>query len=637
MILDRYYVEEIIDHHNDTSVIKCTDTRLDVPSVMKILLADPDSPVWEKRKDEFVKAFRTQAKLAHPNVVQVSNIETRKNLVFAVMERLEGVTLDVLLAEKSLETSEIAEIYKGVIDAVVLGQSTDVLHLNISPRNIFLTRMGSHFIPHVLNFAYGRDIQTLDPISALPFVSPEQLGGFDRATKASDVFSLCAGIFFALVHRPPCVFGNLQGYADFYATHTGIDAAIDGIPRAFQEILTIGLRSDMQYRFPTAADLQEAILSIGDDFDTAPKLKPLPQPPAPAPISSAQPIPPMAARSSSQPPVPAARVPSQPSVPTARVPSQPSVPPPPRTPSQPVSASSSQSQPIPKPSKSTSQQIVVPTLPPSIAYTHTLMRMDSDREHAWVCAVSPNGFPQNTLSLKLLKNSSPDALKSFFDGVQMGVDLTAACPNFQTILQILPEGGYLAPDVPRQSLPAYIQQNGPLNVVSTLQLGICIAQSMETSHLHGFVNGNLKPSNIILESRNGILVPIIYDFAQNAHINSAASLSINDIPYVDPSLDYNLSMATPQSDIFSFGMLLIYMLSGMTPYRSTTPGELVSEIDACNGSLCLEQILPSLTPDFLSVLRWCTVFDPSGRYTSFDRLLQDLCYVYNQAAQPMPM
>ena len=42
-LLDRYYVEEILDDSGDTAILKCVDTRLDVHDVVKFLIGDDEA------------------------------------------------------------------------------------------------------------------------------------------------------------------------------------------------------------------------------------------------------------------------------------------------------------------------------------------------------------------------------------------------------------------------------------------------------------------------------------------------------------------------------------------------------------------------------------------------------------------
>ena len=630
-LLDRYYIEQVIDQHNDTAVLKAIDTRLDVPAVLKLLLTDPDSSEWENKKQNFIKSFRTQARLTHPNIVHVSDIESKGNLVFSVMELLQGQSLDQHLAEFTLTPKEVLEIFLGVIDAVAMGHSDGVCHLNISPRNILLNQQANRLAPRVLNFAYVRTPNELDPVNALPFTAPEMLQGFENATPASDVFSLCASIYYAFTKQPPIQFDTLDEYIQYYANNSEYLQYPEEIPASFLEILEQGLRTDPQQRFANANELLSAIKIIGQDYNLSANLT-IEASPSGSMARASSPSNPSVRSISSPIPAPSKSVSQQLMAP--RTPSQSNAAPVPET------ISGSHSQPIQAPSKSVSQQLLAPdpiyiqtaatiTLPPSIAQSYIIARMDSVLEHACVCAIAPSDNPASTFSLKFLRSAQQDEIAAFNEAVQRNIILANENQAFQSIIMALPEGGFIAQDVPRQSLPSYIANNGPFSIPAATQLAIFIAQAMEYAHARGCINGNLKANNIIFENRNGILTPIIYDFAQKSYVESAVQLTIADIPYIAPDIDYNLRNSNIQSDIYSFGMIYIFMLLGRIPFVSNTREALIAEIDATEELPDLTKYRPDLPVDLVRVLQWCTAFEPEGRYTDFTRLLQDLYYIYN--------
>ena len=217
-LLDRYYVESIIDDIGDTAILKVLDTRLDVYGAVKFLLGDDTSPNWETKRQNFIRSFRAMARLNHPNIVHVANIETRCGVTFSVMELLQGMTLQEFIDSGSaLDPKEALEVFLGVIDAVVMAHSCDTLHKRISPSQIFLNHQGTRLSPRILNFSSFKDASELDTVSALPFLAPEQLQDFECAVPASDVFGICASMYYVFTHEPPLILGSLEEYRAFYA------------------------------------------------------------------------------------------------------------------------------------------------------------------------------------------------------------------------------------------------------------------------------------------------------------------------------------------------------------------------------------------------------------------------------------
>ena len=169
-LLDRYYIEEVLDVSEHTALLKCVDTRLDVAGIIKMLHGDDTAPDWTPRREAFIKAFRSQARLNHPNIVHVSNIELRGGRALAVLESLQGVTLERYLREgnEKLSAKEVIELFLGIVDALVLAHAEGVFHRGISPRNILLTEQAKRLSPRILNFAVHRDEWELDPEAIRP-------------------------------------------------------------------------------------------------------------------------------------------------------------------------------------------------------------------------------------------------------------------------------------------------------------------------------------------------------------------------------------------------------------------------------------------------------------------------------------
>ncbi len=815
---DRYYIEEILDESDIIATLKCFDTRLDVNGVVKILLGDDTAPEWQARKDRFVAAARAQARLNHPNIVHVANIELRGGRVFSVLELLTGQTLDEYLLSGTLSSKAVVEAFLSVIDAVSMAHSSDILHLGISPRTIFLNQQGNRLSPRLLNFSVIRDSWALDPHSQLPFLAPEQLISYDNATPASDVYSICATMFYAFTHKLPVHFDRFEEYVDYFCSHDGISEFPEEVPDEFLHLLHIGLRVDPGQRFPDAGYLLKGLKEIGSGFKLSANLTIEASKNAAPAVTPSRPVvvnQPVATTTPSRPvvmnqPV-ATTTPSRPVVmnqPVATTtPSRPVVmnqPVATTTPSRPVvmsepsrvsSASSSSLPPVtacksssssiapapiaPAPiraheavsqeptaaagsiipfakraagettaqiavkpvSSSVSQSLIVPeclrenvldvpepisnvdaalfepqesveplkvsvseifqiplalslsdgaaetqgnagdgiqkdvagieeaeqvfteeagnntempaaeadiqvpedpladqvrmygiSLTEELSEIYTLRRIDCVQENSFIGAVSSLGCPDELFGLKCFYPRDEVEAVVFNEGVRRADILSRESSSFESIFASYPEScAFLMPDIARQPLPMALEANGgPFDVSLALHMTIIICQAMDFAQQRGFVNGNIKPSNIIFEEHNGVLAPVIYDFGQRLYVSSVSQISVQDIPYVAPELNYNLQNANSQADIFAVGMCLVYMLLGRMPYQSTNGDVLVSEIASYQGIPDIRSMNPLISDSLYQVIQWATAFNPAQRYVRFSDLIRDLYAVYQQ-------
>ena len=92
----------------------------------------------------FVERFRgearTIARLRHPNIVDVYDIEVAFATVFIIMERLEGRTLHELLRDQGpLSYAECRRVLVELARALQLTHSQDVVHRDIKAMNVFVS------------------------------------------------------------------------------------------------------------------------------------------------------------------------------------------------------------------------------------------------------------------------------------------------------------------------------------------------------------------------------------------------------------------------------------------------------------------------------------------------------------------
>ena len=625
-IKDRYRIDEILDASDEFFVFQCMDTRLDVKCVIKLLGTDPQATDYEEKRQDFINAIRSQARLNHPNIVNVTNIETNGEMTFSVMEFLNGFTLQKFLETTELSHKEIVEIFLSVADAVNTAHAVQILHKNISPKSIFLNRLGNRLSPQILNFGLHKSLSSLNPHTDLPFLAPEQLIDFKHSTQSSDIFAICASIYYAFLHRPPVVFDSLDAYRNYYENGGEPIDFPTSIPQDFAQLIRSGLSPEPIDRLVNVAAILKSLKQIGSAFNLSANLtidatrtagsKSTPSIQSHtgsfSSISGERRLNPgsgqirirQATRSVAQSAISDISNPRVSIVPTRR----------PTYSSNPAF-----------------QAFADSILPPQLAQNWRIRRIDSQLPHACICAVSRDDDPTTLSILKFLCSKDPYEIRVFNDSVQHTFILARECPYFQNIVRDYAEcAAFLTDDVPRRSLPATIQTSGVFHPIVATQTGILIAQAMQIAHQHGFVNGNLKPSNIFFETRDANVVPVIYDFGQKLYIDSAEKLQLSDIAFIDPAIDYNLQNTSVSADIYSFGMLLIYMLIGRIPFNATDAADLITEIDTVHTMPDLSVYRADLPPDLIQFIYWCTAFDPQNRYHNFSEVLRDLYILFNQ-------
>ena len=171
----------------------------------------------------FVIERQTLAALNHPQIVRlVDGGTTEDRLPYLVVDYVDGMPIDRYADEQKLSITERLKLFIEVCGAVHHAHQSLVVHCDLKPSNILVTREG---VPMLLDFGIAK---LLDPGSmgisdnvaktrqrafTPDYASPEQLQG-KPVTTSTDVYALGV-ILYAASHRPqplpPYLLGRVSG------------------------------------------------------------------------------------------------------------------------------------------------------------------------------------------------------------------------------------------------------------------------------------------------------------------------------------------------------------------------------------------------------------------------------------------
>src|SRR5580704_14191738 len=188
-------------------VYRARDTRLDRSVAIKILpahlSADP------ARKLRFEREAKTVSGLNHPNICSLFDVGSQNGTDFLVMECIEGESLADRLAKGPLPTEQVLKIGTEIADALDRAHRSGVVHRDLKPGNIMLTKTGSKLLDFGLAKAAVAptsavtltDVPASSPVTekgiivgTFQYMSPEQVEGKELDGR-SDIFSLGAVLY----------------------------------------------------------------------------------------------------------------------------------------------------------------------------------------------------------------------------------------------------------------------------------------------------------------------------------------------------------------------------------------------------------------------------------------------------------
>jgi eukaryotic-like serine/threonine-protein kinase len=147
------------------------------------------------------------ASLDHPNIARLlDGGTTEEGVPYLVMELIEGIPFDQYCDSQKLNVTERLKLFLQVCSAVQYAHQHLVIHRDIKPGNILVTKEG---IPKLLDFgiakildpAAGSQATAINPMTP-EYASPEQVRG-EPITTSTDVYSLGVVLYQLLSGRSP--------------------------------------------------------------------------------------------------------------------------------------------------------------------------------------------------------------------------------------------------------------------------------------------------------------------------------------------------------------------------------------------------------------------------------------------------
>ena len=166
-----------------------------------------------------------------------------------------------------------------------------------------------------------------------------------------------------------------------------------------------------------------------------------------------------------------------------------------------------------------------------------------------------------------------------------------------------------------------IRQGGPMDLEEAKPLALQIAEGLQAAHEAGIVHRDLKSANVFLAIDGTATRAVITDFglattvrpeAANWPELSMTGAVVGTLAYMSPE-QLRGEPATPQSDIYAFGVVLYEMVSGVLPFRALTP--MAAALKRVNEKPeDLRQHLPEVPAPWHHTIHRCLALKPGDRF-----------------------
>jgi formylglycine-generating enzyme required for sulfatase activity/tRNA A-37 threonylcarbamoyl transferase component Bud32 len=266
-LADRYTLERELGRGGMATVYLGTDVKLERRVAIKVLAPATRAYLGS---DRFQREVLLAAQLSHPHIVPLFEAGEADGLLFYVMEYVEGESLRQRLSRQGpLPVAEALRIATEVGDALQYAHENSVIHRDVKPENILLSRghaLVSDFgIAKLMEERGGTDGSALTAggmaVGTAEYMSPEQASGDKRVDPRSDVYSLATVLYEMLAGKPPFTGLSVQGILTRVISEPPrpIRTVRTGLPVELERALARGLAKSPGERPRSARAFVEAL------------------------------------------------------------------------------------------------------------------------------------------------------------------------------------------------------------------------------------------------------------------------------------------------------------------------------------------------------------------------------------------
>ena len=205
-----------------------------------------------------------------------------------------------------------------------------------------------------------------------------------------------------------------------------------------------------------------------------------------------------------------------------------------------------------------------------------------------------------------------------------------------------PGGAYLVMRLVQGGNLATALRARPWPIDTSIRLLEQLAAALMHAHRHHVVHRDLKPTNILLDEEGNAYLA---DFGIAKHLDSSISSShpstnatalVGVLAYRSPEQIQNDEPVTPQTDIYSLGVLLYELLTGANPFADLAPTDLLAR-DLSEPLPPLQQRRPDLPAAVNRVIQIATAKHPKDRYPDAMSFVADLLRAVATENTPLPI
>jgi serine/threonine-protein kinase len=258
---DRYTIERELGSGGMATVYLAEDVKLHRKVAVKVLRPELAAALGP---DRFVQEIDIAAKLTHPHILGLHDCGEAGGFLYYVMPYVEGQSLrDKLAQEGELPIAEAVRILRDVVDALSDAHEHGVVHRDIKPDNILLTKhhalVTDFGVAKAVSEATGAHQLTTEGVAlgTPSYMSPEQAAADKHIDHRADIYAVGVVAYELLTGRTPFLGTTPQMILSAHMTDTPepVTKYRESVPPALEQLVMKCLEKKAADRWQSAEEL----------------------------------------------------------------------------------------------------------------------------------------------------------------------------------------------------------------------------------------------------------------------------------------------------------------------------------------------------------------------------------------------
>ncbi len=260
-LADRYAIEHELGSGGMATVYLAEDLKHHRKVAVKVLRPDLAAALGAER---FLREIEVAARLQHPHILPLHDSGEADGFLYYVMPYVEGESLRAKLArEGELPITDAVRILRDVVDALTDAHAHGVVHRDIKPDNVLLTKhhavVTDFGVAKAVSEATGREKLTTAGVAlgTPAYMAPEQAVADPHIDHRADIYAVGAVAYELLTGRPPFTGTTPQMILSAHVTEAPQPVTKDrhAVPPALAQLVMKCLEKKPADRWQSAEEL----------------------------------------------------------------------------------------------------------------------------------------------------------------------------------------------------------------------------------------------------------------------------------------------------------------------------------------------------------------------------------------------